>query len=298
MNVLAEATFDPRTGTALIAAAAVTLTLLIRSGVLRERTFRQAPPRDGALSLFDVLIAMGLIVLGWVLGSLVAKWGGSDSGKMDMPRIIGSHVGLLPVLVYIPVRAHLAMRGGIAAFGLGLRDRRRTMLTILIGIPAMFALTLGVTQVLLLITLATGRTPPDLAHPTLKALAAGQIGPTEIAMVISAVLVAPLFEELMFRGLCQTALNQSGVFATRWAVIVSMAVLFTLLHVGEVITWAADGTFEQFAWQALVVLLVLSLCLGYVYERTGSLWTSILMHMAFNAVNIAIVIARPVVPTM
>ena len=35
------------------------------------------------------------------------------------------------------------------------------------------------------------------------------------------------------------------------------------------------------AWMAPLILL-LALCLGYAYERTGNLWVCIVIHAAFN----------------
>ena len=53
-----------------------------------------------------------------------------------------------------------------------------------------------------------------------------------------------------------------------WAAIVVTSVAFAAIHE----TWTAP------------LIFVLSLCLGYAYERTGSLWTSITIHLLFNAI--------------
>jgi membrane protease YdiL (CAAX protease family) len=96
--------------------------------------------------------------------------------------------------------------------------------------------------------------------------------------VISAVVIAPIVEETVFRGLVQTALLQWGVVPNRWAVIVIASVLFTAIHLG----------LEPVA---LPGLFVLSLGLGYVYERTGSIGSCIVVHAVFNAMNVALVFA-------
>jgi membrane protease YdiL (CAAX protease family) len=134
---------------------------------------------------------------------------------------------------------------------------------------------------------------------------------------LSAIVVAPLFEELLFRGHIQTLL--SGAFArvfspgpsdiaraieassraaspeptaqpvleyappprapsstgtgARWLAIVVTSVLFALVH-GAV--WMMPPIF------------FFSLCLGYVYERTGNLWAAIAVHLLFNLVNVAL----------
>lgn len=54
-----------------------------------------------------------------------------------------------------------------------------------------------------------------------------------------------------------------------WAAIVTTSLVFALVHP---------------LWMAPIIFF-LSLCLGYAYERTGSLWTSITMHAIFNLLN-------------
>ena len=54
------------------------------------------------------------------------------------------------------------------------------------------------------------------------------------------------------------------------------SIIFALMHWGAV------------AWHALPPLFVLSLAFGWIYERTGRLSASIVMHILFNAVNVAL----------
>ena len=41
-------------------------------------------------------------------------------------------------------------------------------------------------------------------------------------------------------------------------------------------------------WRALPALFVLSIGFGWIYEKTGRLWASIVMHVLFNAVNVVL----------
>jgi membrane protease YdiL (CAAX protease family) len=52
----------------------------------------------------------------------------------------------------------------------------------------------------------------------------------------------------------------------RWLAVVITSVVFAIIHP---------------LWTAPMIFL-LSLCLGYAYERTGSLWVPIIMHAMFN----------------
>jgi membrane protease YdiL (CAAX protease family) len=100
------------------------------------------------------------------------------------------------------------------------------------------------------------------------------------ALVVGAVVAAPVFEELVFRGGVQTLLRRAfDPTGTRagpaWAAIGVSSLLFAMVHP----LWMAPAIFT------------LSLCIGYVYERTGNLWAAILLHAAFNAVNTAVYLA-------
>ena len=62
----------------------------------------------------------------------------------------------------------------------------------------------------------------------------------------------------------------------RWLAIVVTSVLFALVH-GAL--WMMPPIF------------FLSLCLGYVYERTGNLWAPVTVHLAFNLVSVTIFVS-------
>jgi hypothetical protein len=88
--------------------------------------------------------------------------------------------------------------------------------------------------------------------------------------VIAAVAIAPLEEELLFRGLLLPWLRR---VLGPWPAIAGSSLLFASLHAN--------------AWPAPVPLFVLALFLGYLAHRTGSLVAPITLHAAFNALNMA-----------
>lgn len=104
-------------------------------------------------------------------------------------------------------------------------------------------------------------------HPTIHALdERGQ--PVSLVLVLwgGAIVLAPVAEELFFRGLLQTFLV--GVLASRWKAIAMAAIAFAAVH------------FQQL--HAVPALAVLAVFIGYAYERTGSLVVPILIHSLFN----------------
>jgi uncharacterized protein len=99
-----------------------------------------------------------------------------------------------------------------------------------------------------------------------KMLASIPRTPMNIAAGFFAIAVAaPLVEELLFRGLLQNAL---GKYLPIWGAIILSSFLFSLVHLQP---YAIPG------------LMSLGIAFGYLYHRTGSLRTNILLHMANNA---------------
>ena len=94
--------------------------------------------------------------------------------------------------------------------------------------------------------------------------------PGWITMVIVAVVVAPLAEEVGYRGLLYPALRRlSGPTVA----LVTSSVAFGLAHVSPPTVWAPLAIFGAF--------------LAYLVESTGSIVPCVVAHMAFNAIAVA-----------
>jgi membrane protease YdiL (CAAX protease family) len=100
----------------------------------------------------------------------------------------------------------------------------------------------------------------------LKLLSGIDPTPLNITLRFAAVaLIAPLAEELLFRGLLQKSLmNKMGPTAAIWLA----ALLFAGAHM---------------QLYATPMLMVLGAAFGYLYYKTGSLRTNIALHMINNA---------------
>jgi membrane protease YdiL (CAAX protease family) len=103
-----------------------------------------------------------------------------------------------------------------------------------------------------------------------------------VLIVVVAVVVAPLLEEMLFRGLFQTTIrsllaeSQLGKrlrnsWAVPWLSIFIASGLFATVH-------AYAGH-----WPALFVL---GICMGYAYEKSGSLFRPIFIHALFNTTSV------------
>ena len=92
-------------------------------------------------------------------------------------------------------------------------------------------------------------------------------GPSLLLSLFTTSILAPLLEELLFRGILMNGLLRQ--MAPVWAVIWT-SVIFALAHLNP--------------WQGLPAFLMGGL-FGWVYYRTGSYWTVVVMHAINNAVT-------------
>ena len=104
---------------------------------------------------------------------------------------------------------------------------------------------------------STGITPPDFASSWL--------------LFILLTVIAPVFEEFIFRGAVMELLKPYG---SGIAVFIS-AVCFGIYH----------GNFQQFFYA-----FALGICLGYIAYATGSIFCTTVLHAMFNAVSGVILI--------
>jgi membrane protease YdiL (CAAX protease family) len=139
-----------------------------------------------------------------------------------------------------------------------------------------------------------------------------------VLFAMMAIIAAPFFEELLFRGVIFPALLKrlglsysivlvSSLFALlhfhffTFLILFGLASVFCLLfwHVQNrgvmlgtrlmifvVLFFSAWITFVSGSFHSFLALMILSAALCLAYWRTGSLWVSIVMHMLFNMVSI------------
>jgi membrane protease YdiL (CAAX protease family) len=108
--------------------------------------------------------------------------------------------------------------------------------------------------------------------------------PGLLVHLVAGAVIAPVAEELLFRGFALTAWRRT--VGARGAIVRS-SIVFVLAHVLFV---GGDG-FREAASLAFVggaARITVALALGWLYVRTGSLWAPIGLHAAYNAVLIVL----------
>lgn len=93
-----------------------------------------------------------------------------------------------------------------------------------------------------------------------------------LAVLVMAVVVAPVAEEMIFRGyLYPVGKKYFGAFAS----MAATSLLFAVLH-GHM--------------GSLPALFTLAMCLGLAYEKSGTLLVPMIMHAVFNAISVTAIL--------
>lgn len=107
-------------------------------------------------------------------------------------------------------------------------------------------------------------------QPLVQFLIAPDTAPSDrLLLIFTAVIVAPISEEVIFRGYFYGVIRRYG---GRWVAIILSSALFAAIHAHA---------------PSFAALMVLAFALTLVYEQTGSLWAPMLMHTCFNSLTVA-----------
>jgi membrane protease YdiL (CAAX protease family) len=93
--------------------------------------------------------------------------------------------------------------------------------------------------------------------------------PQFVAFALAVTVVAPVVEELMFRGVGYTLLEPLG----EWVAILGVGLAFALVH----------GLVEGF-----VIIFAFGVGLAYLRSRTDSIYPCVLLHSAFNTIALIV----------
>ena len=198
--------------------------------------------------------------------------GTADPGQTDNERVLVVVQSLLfhwACFLLIGLSLHLRRLPWTTAFGLHSRTFWRDAgwgVAIMVGV---MPLLIGYNFVAQMVMQWMGYEPP-VQDVTRIIFGASDLA-TKIYFALLAVVVAPVVEEMLFRGILLPALTRkAGVKPA----IVTVSLLFAAVH-GHL--------------PSAVPLFILSaaLSLGYIYR--GSLVTSIAMHSFFNSMTIAVI---------
>lgn len=334
-------------------------------GAFRESV--QGPPRiEPDQPIWPTILGLAAAFIGLFLGGalvLLALHGGLPPTATDdlvqpppstvdgasasvpptqMMQVLQMSAGSYIAATFVALLTYALARAGgwRGTLGLGPRRLPRGLLTgtlaLLVVLPWM--LTAGVA--LQAVRKAAGYSP-DAVHEIIRALREHPEAQMIFWGLLSALIVAPLAEEVLFRGFLQTSLvyGLARLFAdTRGRALYAASGPFGSpnVEIGSTTAEAArlppfaqvagspggpvlqydgapalapapgDPPAAKWRWLGIVLasalfaslhepwsiplIFLLSVAFGYLYERTANLWTSIVVHFGFNALNLLFVL--------
>lgn len=217
-----------------------------------------------------IAIWLGGVVGTVVLGSIALALG--DEDMVILLGLAGQYLGNLGVYWLYARRGE---RGTI-----GFRIQGADLVYIGLGVLFQIAVALVFLPVADLL-FPDGRPPQEVVDMIAEASSLG----IKVALVLAAVLLAPVTEELIFRGVLLKALERRG---RRFALLVSAA-LFSAAHI--------LGLDMERLWQSAVVVLpplfLLGMVLAWVTQRSGRLGPAIMLHSGWNLLAALILLIPP-----
>lgn len=232
-------------------------------------------PWAGWRALIDTLVIyLGALVVAAVVGSLIVLATGSQGGPGVAGLVVLSPTALLVVAaVWLRSRYGAAARRVIGPSPSGWAD-------VGVGVGMGLACFIGGRALLVgLVALLTGLgwdVPP--VQETFRDIAGDRA--TAPLLVFTAVLLAPVSEELLFRGvLFQGVRTRTGF----WGAALASAGVFTLAHVG-------DGGGPVADLIIVAGILPLGVVFAAVMQWRGSLIACAMTHAVYNAGGVALLI--------
>lgn len=226
---------------------------------LTEARLARHPWHTLFFSVF-ALFFYAMIVFG-ISGTLFPDVAAAARGEGDDAVLIGWRMQLVLQVVMLLHLTFWAEAVGAGPFGGTLRTSFRWLVGAAISAPFVYML------VLLFAFYVIGGGAADWAYrdeASAEAVSAAALGPI---MVVSVLVLAPIVEEITFRGVAMGHLLGRGL--NPHLAVVLPAAAFAMLHV-------------QYTPAAIFSVFMLGLFLGWLRLKSGSIAPPIIAHMAVN----------------
>lgn len=246
-------------------------------------------------------LAAGLTPLQWLVLAFAAWWSWALVGQTLASIVPGARDPDRPLAgLAVSLGAYGAGLGVMAALAAcwfaplrraGLRagpgDPIPAGVASALGFPIILAVSAAAFLAATMLSELTGAPAPErIAHDSLRSVLEPREGVSPALRVgvlaIQAVVLAPVFEELVYRLCLHSALV--AAFRRTWPAVVLSSGIFALVHLASV------------PLHALPVLFAVGALCAVVFERTGRIGPAILVHAAFNALNLGFALLRAAAP--
>lgn len=224
-------------------------------------------PVDLLVGLAVVLILPSMFYRLLSGGAAPPTTSGPSSELSDPTQILAMTLGQAVGILLLLMLGRMRFLGGIPGWGLKLDRLGARCFQALGGYLAIWPICFGMLHLSVFIIQLLDRdfVPPE--HSAILTLLSGQSSTWMIVVtILSAAVLAPILEELFFRGLLQPFLIRWT--ARPWPSILVTGIIFGFFHYPLIHTIPALAVFGVF--------------LGYLYAKTRSLTLVILLHIIFN----------------
>jgi len=265
----------------------------VRKTSLGRKSLADSIPRRNNMPLYlpfiPLFIWFGTVTLMASIAQVV--FSNLEDWQTDFLDNLILGISELSTIAVIMFLARIHFTRGLKGFGLNIKTIVKDFFAAFVNLLAVWPIIVSAMVITISFgELFWGREYEMQQHQQLKLITEHSQLLSRILIAVVAVIIVPLLEEMLFRGLFQTTIR-SYIEAFRsliaspnkpekerttdrngaWLAIVISSVLFTMTH---------DNTGH---WPALFVL---GICLGYSYEKSGSLFRPIFIHSFFNAISI------------
>jgi len=214
-------------------------------------------------------VSMAAYVANWLAGD-ITQW---QSDFLDNLILCIGALLTAAMMVFL-ARATFARR--LKGFGFNVKTIPKDIVAAFINLLSIWPLVLAM---IILTTffgkLIWGQDFQMQQHYELELISKNTELPLRISIIVLTVVVGPVLEEMLFRGFFQTMIR--SLLTKPWLSIFVSSFLFVMVHQNS----------EH--WPALFALAI---CLGYAYEKSGSLFRPIFIHSLFNGSAIILTLAQ------
>ncbi len=228
----------------------------------------------GILMFMPLIVAIIVITIASIIGGVVLGFSLMSQGgvTMDPDELVGSlGQAILESALWINIFGQI-LNLVIFFFWYRATGHRKivagTKKMKPVNIGMLVLLALGMQMLINVVMSLVAVVAPDIMQSYAELIESSGLTETTAASIISAVIMAPMMEELVFRGATLFHARKTGM--PFWAANIIQAALFGVMHMNLV-----QGCYA----------FVLGLFLGWVYNRYQTIWMPIFLHFAFNGLN-------------
>lgn len=259
-------------GVFVLCAAGVVILVLWLIKYSGPAALANCPSRENKMPFY---VPFGMMLV-WIFLVGAGAWG-AGFVTQDGPKWLNEftvymvisyiEIVLCIVMVYI---AHIAFARGLKGFGLRAKTIVKDFFAGVVNFVAVYPLVVASLMLVMIAgQLVKGEDFEMMEHEGLTVITDTPYLVLKVLFFGAFAVVVPIFEEMLFRGMLQSMIRR--YLGSPWGAILISSVIFALMHT---------------YWMHLPALFMLSLGMGYAYERSGSLARPIFVHALFNGLSI------------